>query len=222
MKDSSKEDEKNGMYERTAEKITLQKCKDQVAIRLGHANWHIAEYRMSRDDMDRLHDEAAELYSTQKLEEYRSLSKVERVEQDLSEKETSFYKLIAPLVTTYQMSPEDWNLGPMSKRNWKAISRQIDTHNDRLKELAIQLKNKFEALTRRSSTVESKSEGWISVTDGIYPSRGDADEKGNVLGWDRMQNEVHKCKWHDICQMRLRFTHWQPLPKAPVQKVNTL
>jgi len=43
----------------------------------------------------------------------------------------------------------------------------------------------------------------------------DGDKKGNVLGWDKFQNEVHKCHLQDIHQMTMRFTHWMPLPYDP-------
>lgn len=55
---------------------------------------------------------------------------------------------------------------------------------------------------------------WIAVTE-RYPTPADGDKKGNVLGWDKFQNEVHKCDLRDIHQMTMRFTHWMPLPSPP-------
>ena len=42
---------------------TFDQCKDEVANLKGHANWIIAEYRMTRDDIDKLYSQAAELYA---------------------------------------------------------------------------------------------------------------------------------------------------------------
>lgn len=57
---------------------------------------------------------------------------------------------------------------------------------------------------------------WIDVKD-KYPTEQDADERGNILGWDKRQNECHKCQWTDVVQMKMRFTHWMPLPKSPIK-----
>ena len=62
----------------------------------------------------------------------------------------SFYKPIAALVTTYQMSVEDWDLGPMSKKNRREIYNRVERHNDNLRNVAIELKNQFESLKAKS------------------------------------------------------------------------
>lgn len=62
----------------------------------------------------------------------------------------SFYKPIAALVTTCQMSVEDWGLGPMSKKNRREIYNRVERHNDNLRNVAIELKNQFESLKAKS------------------------------------------------------------------------
>ncbi len=57
-------------------------------------------------------------------------------------------------------------------------------------------------------------DNWISVKE-RYPTPNDGDSKGNVLGWDKFQKEAHKCHMEDIHKMKMRFTHWQPLPGEP-------
>jgi hypothetical protein len=59
---------------------------------------------------------------------------------------------------------------------------------------------------------------WVSVKE-RYPMPNDGDRKGNVLGWDKFQKEVHKCYMEDIHRMTMRFTHWMPLPKEPGSNV---
>lgn len=66
-----------------------------------------------------------------------------------------------------------------------------------------------------------KEREWIDVKE-RYPGPLDADSKGYVLGWDKFQQESHKCQWVDVCQMKMRFTHWQPLPSPPKQLINEI
>ena len=63
---------------------------------------------------------------------------------------------------------------------------------------------------------EERQKGWVSVED-LYPTRLDTDKNGCLLGWDKFQEMAHKCKLEDIHQMKIRFTHWMPLPEPPKQ-----
>lgn len=62
--------------------------------------------------------------------------------------------------------------------------------------------------------IQDRESRWISVRDRL-PEIEDADMKGNVLGWDKIQKETHKCNFQDIGQMKMRFSHWQSLPLPP-------
>ena len=67
-----------------------------------------------------------------------------------------------------------------------------------------------------SKVQEERQKGWVSVED-RYPARLDTDKNGCLLGWDKFQEMAHKCKLEDIHQMKMRFTHWMPLPEPPKQ-----
>jgi hypothetical protein len=55
------------------------------------------------------------------------------------------YNLISPLVTTYQLDIEDFELtGKITKKNLRKIYEVIDKHNDDLRILAIALKAAYE------------------------------------------------------------------------------
>jgi len=71
--------------------------------------------------------------------------------------------------------------------------------------------NDVEYVLASTPSMESQ---WIDVNERL-PELKDADEKGYIIGWDKMQRESHKCSFADVCQMRMRFTHWMPLPKSP-------
>ena len=73
------------------------------------------------------------------------------------------------------------------------------------------LRKELDASTPPVSAME---DGWVKVEDG-YPTPADGDKDGNVLGWDKFENKCHKCSIIDIAQMKLRFTHWRPLPPPP-------
>ena len=49
--------------------MTFEQAKDQIAKKQGHADWKILEYRMGRDDVDKLYTEAANLYAEEKARE---------------------------------------------------------------------------------------------------------------------------------------------------------
>jgi hypothetical protein len=49
--------------------MTWEEAKDQIAKGHGHANWQIAEYRVSRDEIDVLYKEVGQLYASSKHDE---------------------------------------------------------------------------------------------------------------------------------------------------------
>jgi hypothetical protein len=55
---------------------------------------------------------------------------------------------------------------------------------------------------------------WVNRYDRL-PTTDDADKEGYVLGWDRIKGLSHKCLFNDVVEMKIRFSHWQPLPSPP-------
>jgi hypothetical protein len=70
--------------------MTYQEAKDQVAVKHGHKDWKIAEYRVGRNDIDVMYSEAAELYAKSKWEEACNLQK-NMCADDLPDSKSKFF-----------------------------------------------------------------------------------------------------------------------------------
>ena len=104
------------------------------------------------------------------------------------------------------LADNDYRPGSGNKHCFKWNGMEVD-------ENPLTIEQCYQIFASLSPGVEDGS-GWVKSVD-RYPTPADGDKDGNVLGWDKFSVKTHKCHILDIHQMKMRFTHWQPLPTPP-------